>query len=153
MDNTTILIVVVAVSAGVALALLVLFPLLKKKGVATGEILNAANIGVQGVNSLVDTLKVIFPQNVAISIVDKIIDYAQIGVSKAEQLYKINEITGDDRKPEAIKFVYESLELAGIEVTDQVKAVVDGCIEAAVLGLGHSVELASVEVAESYNGE
>lgn len=149
MSNTEILLIVVSICGGVALALLVLFPLLKKKGVATGQILNATLTGVQGANTLTDALKAIFPQNAVINIVDKIIDYAEIGVAKAEQLYKINEITGDDRKPEAIKFVYESLELAGIEVTEQVKAVVDGCIEAAVLGLGHSAEVA----AESYNEE
>ena len=153
MSNTEILLIVVSVCGGVALALLVLFHLLKKKGVATGQILNATLTGVQGANTLVDALKAIFPQNAIISIVDKIIDYAEIGVAKAEQLYKINEITGDDRKPEAIKFVYESLELAGIEVTEQVKAIVDGCIEAAVLGLGHSVELISVEARSEYNGE
>lgn len=153
LTNTNVLIIAVSLAVGVVLALLVLFPLLKKKGVKTDQILGALLTGVKGVDGLTEALKAIFPQNAAISIIDKIIDYTKIGVEKAEQLYKINEITGDDRKPEAIKFVYESLELAGIELTDQVKAIVDGCIEAAVLGLGHSAELISTETASEYNGE
>ncbi len=140
MTDTQTLTIIISVVAGVVLALLVLFPLLKKRGTKTEEIIQAALTGIKGVNSLADALKVIFPQNAAISIVDKIIDYAQIGVEKAEQLYYINEITGEQRKQEAINFVYQSLELAGIEVTPEVKVIVDGCIEAAVLGLGHRLE-------------
>lgn len=150
MSSTQILLIVVGVAVGVMACLLVFFPLLKKRGVNTGDILGATLTGVKGANELTDALKAIFPQSAVINIVDKIIDYAQIGVEKAEQLYKINEITGDERKLEAENFVYQSLELAGIEVTDQVRAIVDGCIEAAVLGLGHSV--ADV-VLESSNGE
>lgn len=150
MSSTQILLIVVGVAVGVMACLLVVFPLLKKRGVNTGDILGATLTGVKGANELTDALKAIFPQSAVINIVDKIIDYAQIGVEKAEQLYKINEITGDERKLEAENFVYQSLELGGIEVTDQVKAIVDGCIEAAVLGLGHNP--ADV-VLESSNGE
>ena len=115
----------------------------------------ALSVGVNGVDAVVEALKALMPQNAIINIVDKVIDYAKIGVGKAEQLYLINESTGDDRKEEATKFVYDSLEFAGIEVTDQVKAIVDGCIEAAVLGLGHSGELLSIDgvLEETYNGE
>lgn len=140
MTNTEVLMITIALAAGVALSLLVLFPLLKKKGIKTEEILGAALVGIKGVNGLTEALKTIFPQNAAISLIDKIIDYAQIGVEKAEQLYYINEITGDQRKEEALNFVYQSLELAGIEVTPQIEAVVEGCIEAAVMGLGHSIK-------------
>ena len=153
LTNTNVLIATVSLAVGVVLALLVLFPLLKKKGVKTDQILGAVLTGVKGVDGLTDALKAIFPQNAAISIIDKIIDYAKIGVQKAEQLYYINEITGDQRKQEALKFVYEALEIAGIEVTPEVKAVVDGCIEAAVLALGHSMEFISVEAGSEYNGE
>lgn len=153
LTNTNVLIIAVSLAVGVALALLVLFPLLKKKGIKTDQILAAALTGIKGVDGLTEALKAIFPKNAAISIIDKIIDYAKIGVKKAEQLYYINEITGDQRKDEALKFVYQSLEIVGIEITPEVKAIVDGCIEAAVLALGHSSELISVETGSEYNGE
>ena len=142
MSNEMLLAIVVTLALAVALIVFALYPLLKKRGVKTNELMQAAIKGLTGINGVTDTLKVIFPQNAVISIVDKIIDYAEIAVQRAEQLYHINEIEGLDRKAEAISFTYQSLELAGIKITPEVKAVVDGCIEAAVMGIGHYAELA-----------
>lgn len=140
MENWTILLIVFGILIGVGLCFFVLFPLLKKKGVDTEEFLKKLTVDVKGLNSITDALKAMFPNVEAVKVIDKIVDYAEIGVAKAEQLYKIHQIEGDQRKAEATKFVYDNLEMAGIEITDQIKAIVDGCIEAAVLGLGHKPE-------------
>ena len=54
----------------------------------------------------------------------------------AEQLYKIHQIQKDARKEEATRFVYEALELAGVEITPAIQKIVDGSIEAAVNAMG-----------------
>ncbi len=138
MSNLEILLLVIAICSVVTAILIFIFPYFKKKKIDPNEILNTANIGINGADSVVEVLKGIFPKNAAINIVDKVIEYAKIGVSKAEQLYLISEIGKDDRKTEAIKFTLDSLGLAGIEITPQIEAIVNGCVEAAVLGLGHN---------------
>lgn len=133
---TTILLVYGAVITVVAVCAF-LVPWLKKKGVNVPSALQVAEIGVTGADQITDILKSLFPGNAAISIADKIIDYAKVGVQKAQQLYHINEISKDERKAEAVKFVYDALDLAGIERTTAIEKIVDGAVEAAVLGLGH----------------
>lgn len=135
MDINTVLLIVAIVAVVVA-ACAWLFPALKKKGVNTGHVLNVASTGLAGADQITDILKELFPANGIVNIVDKIVDYAQVGVQKAEQLYKIHEIEKDARKDEATKFVYEALELAGVEITPAIQKIVDGSIEAAVNIMG-----------------
>jgi hypothetical protein len=80
----------------------------------------------------------VFPKNLIADIADKIIDYAKIGVGKAGQLYLINNIDGEARNAEARRFVYDALNVAGIERSAAVDKIVAGAIEAAVLTLGHA---------------
>ena len=138
MDNLTIFLIIMGVVFGAGVCFFILFPFLKRKGVDTEELLNTLSKDLKGINGFTDALKTMFPNIDAVKIIDKIVDYAEIGVAKAEQLYKINQIQGDERKAEAEKFVFNSLSMAGIEINDQVRAIVDGCIEAAVLALGHA---------------
>ena len=84
-------------------------------------------------------------------VVDKVIDYAEIGVAEAEQLYRVNDITKDERKQAAIEFVYQSLRLAGYELTPELEKITAGAIEAAVLGLGHGPD--RVDEQEGFGGD
>ena len=133
--NTVLLVVTIAAVTVAAVALV--FPALKKKGVNTGHVLKVASTGLSGADQITDVLKEIFPANGIVNIVDKIVDYAKVGVQKAEQLYKINQIDKDARKEEATRFVNEALELAGVEITPAIQKIVDGSIEAAVNAMSH----------------
>lgn len=141
MENINTIVLIYAVAATVVAACALLFPWLKKKGVNVPTALEVGEIAVTGADQITDILKALFPGNAAVNIADKIIDYAVVGVKKAEQLYHINSITGDERNAEAKKFVYEALELAGIERTTAIDKIVDGAVEAAVLALGHAEDV------------
>lgn len=132
MNETNTLLIVVTVLAVAGAACAWIFPALKKKGVNTGHVLNVASTGLAGADQITDILKEIFPANGVINIVDKIVDYARVGVQKAEQLYRVQQIPKEQRKEEATRFVYEALELAGVEITPAIQKIVDGSIEAAV---------------------
>lgn len=137
MENINVILVILVSVLLIVLFGIVLIPFVNKKGFNMPVIFKSAN-GVLGAgNQVTEILKALYPDNPAIVIVDKIIDYAQIGVQKAEQLYFINTIAKEDRKEEALKFVYNALELAKIERNEAIDKIVDGAVEAAVLSLGH----------------
>lgn len=141
MENINIIILIYAGAATLFGACAFLFPWLKKKGVNVPTALEVGEIAVTGADQITDILKALFPGNAAVTIADKIIDYAAVGVKKAQQLYHINQITGDERKAEAMKFVYDALELAGVERTAAIDKIIDGAVEAAVLALGHAEDV------------
>lgn len=53
----------------------------------------------------------------------------------AEQLYKTSQIPEEQRKAEATQLVYICLQAAGVDVTEDMKRIIDGAIEAAVYAL------------------
>jgi hypothetical protein len=134
-----ILLIVTMISIVVA-AIAIVFPWLKKKGVDLKPTFKVAEGVVNGADTITDILKAAFPTSAIAGIADKIIDYARIGVEKAEQLYYINEITGDQRKAEAIRFVHDALKLANIETTPAIEKIIDGAVEAGVYALGHAAQ-------------
>lgn len=137
MENINIILLIIAVVAVIAAACAFIFPWLKKRGVNVPSALGVTSGVLDGADTITDILKMAFPASAVVNVVDKVIDYAKIGVQKAEQLYIINTISKDERKEEATKFVYEALEIAGIERTAAIDKIVDGAVEAAVLTLGH----------------
>ena len=84
---------------------------------------------------MVDTLQEFFPEVPVITVIDKVIGWAQKATEAAEQLYKTSKIEEGQRKEEAKKLVYQFIEAAGIEIDDDLKKIVDGAIEAAVFAL------------------
>lgn len=138
MENINIILLIVTVVAVIGLACALIFPWLKKKGVNVPSTLAVTSGVLDGADTITDILKMAFPTSAVVNVVDKVIDYAKVGVQKAEQLYIINTISKDERKEEATKFVYEALEIAGIERTAAIDKIVDGAVEAAVLALGHA---------------
>lgn len=129
-----IAIIVVAVAAVFGISYIAI-PLLIRKGVnveagidGTGKVLNAADY-------VVDTARGFFPGVPALAIVDEIIAWAKNGVEAAEQLYKTSNIESEQRKEKATEIVYQYIEAAGVEMTDDMRKIIDGSIEAAVFAL------------------
>lgn len=129
--NILIIIAIVSVVFGTIIYLL---PYLKKKGVDVDKTMEMVSTGLDAADKVIDSLQSFIPNAPYLSIADKIIEYAQKGYEYAEQLNNIGKIgKGEEKKQAATTYVYNALRLAGIDVDDeQVKAIVDGSIEAAV---------------------
>ncbi len=141
MDNISLVSLIIGLAVGVIAASGILLPVLKKKGIDAGMVLEQASNTVGVINNTFDSLKTLLPDNPAINIIDKILDWASIGVEQAEQLYLIGKIEGEERKGAAIDFIHESLTLAGIEITPSIDKIIDGAVEASVLALGHTNQI------------
>lgn len=141
MDEKTLLIVLTVICAACAVVCLatVLAPRLQKKP-DLGSFLGLAAKGMAGADKLTDALRVVFPGFLPLTIADKVIDYAKLGVEKAEQLYRTESIGKDKRKESATEFVEQALDLAQVEVTPQIRQLIDQSIEAAVFALKHAGE-------------
>lgn len=119
----------------VCIGVMLLLPRLVKRGVDVSGLLDKASMTVSAMDTVTDTLKTLFPATPGLNMIDKILDYAYRAVAGAEQMYKASQIPEDQRKKEATTLVYAFLEAAGITITDELKPVIDGSIEAAVFAL------------------
>lgn len=147
LKNPTLLLgVVVLFAILVALCILWLLPALIKRGVDVSGTIEKADLAISTLDSLTDTIKALFPNAPGLDMVDKILVYAQKAVDSAEQLYKSSQIPESQRKAEATQLVYICLQEAGVDVTEDMKKIIDGAIEAAVFALPktHTIETAKV---------
>lgn len=158
MKNPVLLILfVIIVALAVTLCVLLLVPLLIKKEVDVSGTIEKADLAISTLDSLTDTIKALFPNAPGLDMVDKILVYAQKAVDSAEQLYKTSQIPENQRKAEATQLVYICLQEAGVDVTEDMKKIIDGAIEAAVYALpkthtaddGNQIMLADLERQES----
>lgn len=143
---TLLLVAVVLFAILVALCILWLLPVLIKRGVDVSGTIEKADLAISTLDSLTDTIKALFPNAPGLDMVDKILVYAQKAVDSAEQLYKSSQIPESQRKAEATQLVYICLQEAGVDVTEDMKKIIDGAIEAAVFALPktHTIETAKV---------
>lgn len=135
--NNPVLLLVAAVifAVSVALCILWLLPALIKRGVDVSGTIKKADMAISALDTLTDTVKALFPDTPGIDLIDKILVYAQKAVDSAEQLYKSSQIPENQRKAEATQLVYICLQEAGVDVTEDMKKIIDGAIEAAVYAL------------------
>lgn len=104
----------------------------KSKGFNLGGAVKAADAITSAVNSAFDTIKPFLPAHPAVTIIETILGLAETGVNSAERLYKTATIDADHRQAEATDFVINALTAAGVEVTPEIKKVIDGAIVGAV---------------------
>lgn len=119
----------------VCVAVMFLLPRLVKRGIDVSGLLDKASMTVSAMDTVTDTLKTLFPATPGLNLIDKILEYASRAVASAEQMYKASQITEEKRKDEATALVYAFLEAAGVTVTEELKPIIDGSIEAAVFAL------------------
>lgn len=60
-------------------------------------------------------------------------EIAKVAAANAEQLFLNGSIGQDERKQAAKDYAYAALEVIGVELTDSIRRIVDGAIEAACL--------------------
>lgn len=125
------------------ISVLWLLPRLVKRGIDVSGLLDKASMTVSTLDTMVDTVKSLFPATPGLNVIDKILDYSSKAVASAEQMYKASQIPEGKRKEEATALVYQFLEAAGVTVTEELKPVIDGSIEAAVFTLPKTHDVVS----------
>ena len=124
-----------AFAAFVAAVVMWLLPRMVKRGIDVSGLLYKASTTVSALDAVTDAVKALSPSLPGLSLIDKILEYSGKAVASAEQLYKTSMIPETLRKEEATNLVYKFLEAAGVEITEELRTVIDGAIEAAVFGL------------------
>jgi hypothetical protein len=132
MDLTMVLIAVLCV--GVLGIMIYLAPAVKKwaesKGLPVESILDSAEV----VTKIAEQIgKTMFPAQA--TVIDLVSKSAQLAVNYAEQLYKSNQCTSEERKDKAIEFVKMSLNDAGVPVDQQKEEFIEKVVESAVYAL------------------
>ncbi|NLZ47192.1 MAG: hypothetical protein GX895_00120 [Clostridiales bacterium] len=135
-------IIVFAVALAVIAIVVGLVPFLRKKGVNLNSYFATANNVVTKANYTIDFLNEVMPDNKVVDILEIIAKWAKIAVGNAEQLYHTGEIKKDERAEVANKVVINVLEMLNIEVTDNLKTLINAAIEDAVNTLGHEITAA-----------
>ena len=117
---------------GAFLGLFLALSRLNDKGHNTKEYLDVAESLLYGIKGVNDTLgKVVLPEK-ATNVIDRIIQTTQLGVQKAEQLYKTGQIPPDFRKDMAVEFSTDLLKLNGLEVNSELENAIQGVAESMV---------------------
>ena len=124
-----------AFAAVVAAVVMWLLPRMVKRGIDVSGLLDKASTTVSALDAVTDAVKAISPSFPGLALIDKILEYSGKAVASAEQLYKTSIIPETLRKQEATNLVYKFLEAAGVEITEELRMVIDGAIEASVFGL------------------
>lgn len=68
-----------------------------------------------------------------------VLDAASRATQKAEELYKLSELPKEERNAYAKQMISATLTEAGIEVTEQVQQIIDGCIAIICMLMPHNV--------------
>ena len=144
-NNLETLLIVFAVIAAVGLILAFVLPFLNRRGVDVPAILEQAKDLVNTGSQVFDTVKPFLPESVGLGTFDKILGAVHVGVGQAEQLYNIGELPKEERKAAAREYIIDTLNLMNVEVSPEVERVIDGAIEAEVLGLKSHDNFLTVE--------
>ena len=121
MINVDLVSSVLGVAVGVCGAVTVVFPVLKTKGIDTGNLLEKANAVLTGVDGLISVAGKIIPNNPAINVLSTIDKYAHIAVNQAEQLYITSQLPADQRNTKAKDTINAALKTMGIDVTPEIQ--------------------------------
>lgn len=74
------------------------------------------------------------------TIVSIVLDAASAATQEAEHLYMMNLLSKEERNEYAQKLIVDVLQTAGIDVTEQVQQIIDGCIAAICMLMPHGLE-------------
>ena len=136
-NNPQTLLIVLGILLFVGVVLAIVLPFLKRKGVDVGAILDSTKSLLGTLNNTLDTVRPFIEGQPGLETFDKIMSAARVGVGNAEQLYIIGQLEPGKRKDAARQYIEDAAKMMGLEVTPEVKRLIDGAIEAEVLELGH----------------
>jgi hypothetical protein len=116
-----------------ALLTFALFPWMIKRGINMSGIFGTAGATLSTVETLAKILETASPGK--FTLLNEILKYAREGVDAAEQLYKASMLAAEERKQHALDVTYKCLAYAGIDITDELKALLDEFVESSVFKL------------------
>lgn len=131
------LVIILAVVAGVLVALLGILPYLKKKGINTTAIVKEVENKGELAEKVADIIKPLLPKDVT-SAIDLIKKWGPIACGYSEQICHAGDIDKNDRAVVAENVVLNVLKQYNIVPDDNEKSLIDVTIKNAVDKLGHN---------------
>jgi hypothetical protein len=110
-------------------------PYLQKKGIVFSKVLPVTKEVLDDTDKILDFVSPIIPQ---LQVVDKIIEFASVACGNAEQLYKSQQLSKEERKINAESAVNSMLKELGVEITPERQNIISIAIESAVNRLSSS---------------
>lgn len=129
---------ILGVLAGAIVVMLIVFPILKKRGIDVNDVLEQTKKAVDSSGKILTIVKSAVPNNDVLNILDIVQKWAQIAVGDAEQLYHAGDINKDERTKVAESVVESVLKELNIDIDQNRKELIDAAIKNAVNELGHS---------------
>ncbi|PJI07459.1 MULTISPECIES: hypothetical protein [Clostridium] len=129
---------ILGVLAGAIMVMLIVFPILKKRGIDVNDVLEQTRKAVDSSGKILTIVKSAVPNNGVLNILDIVQKWAQIAVGDAEQLYHAGDISKDERTKVAESVVESVLKELNIDIDENKKELIDAAIKNAVNELGHS---------------
>jgi hypothetical protein len=143
MSSTQTLILILALLVVVVVFTFAVLPFLRRRGIKLDAVILQAQRAVDTATSAMTLVKPFVGGVKGADVFDKILTAARTGVGNAEQLYKVGILTGNERNAAAKQYVYDSLKLAGVDITPDIVNLVSGAVEASVDARGHKQETTS----------
>jgi len=135
MNNLNTLAIVFAVLAVVGVAVSIILPYIKKQGIDLSAGINTIWEKMNAISGAMELIRPFIQNSSGVDAFDKILGAAHVAVGNAEQLYNIGQLEPDKRKAAARSYVIDALGLLNVDITPEVEKLIDGAIEAEVLGL------------------
>ena len=129
---------ILGVLAGAVMVMLIVFPILKKRGIDVNDVLEQTKKAVDSSGKILTIVKSTVPNNGVLNILDIVQKWAQIAVGDAEQLYHAGDINKDERTKVAESVVESVLKELNIDIDENKRELIDAAIKNAVNELGHS---------------
>lgn len=138
MNTSSLVLLVVALFVGISVG--IVLSLFKAKVKTTPKaLLGAADTVIDDVKAAADTVGSVLlpaPEN---AILDKVLQAAQAGVHKAQQLFDNEQVTEDQRKQVAHDAAVNLLKVAGIKSSPEIETAIDDAIESGVFTMKNIV--------------
>lgn len=132
MANYETVAIIISLIVGVIGTLAVVFPLAKKKGINTGEILKDVEEGAEDVENVINAAQEIVPSK-ALNVLDLVDKLALKATKAARQMYISSQLPLDQRKISAKNAIIAGLKAFNIPITANLDVVIDMAIEKCVI--------------------
>lgn len=146
-----VLLTIVSVIVGLSVAIGIVLPYLKAKGVNVKEILDKLQKGLEEVKTGLAVVKEVAPNTPQLSTIELVEKWAEIGVKKAQQLYISSQLTGDERNQAAKDTIVAALRELNIPVSDNLKQIISDTVESKVFDLKTPEEIKTQETKSVQN--
>lgn len=119
------------------IGILIGFYFLNKRGVVSADTMKILRTLLDGIGSLVDSIKSIVKDNSVVDVFAVVVDLLEKAVYAAENLYYNKEITAEERKAKCLEIFNGLLAANDIVLTEDMESMLDSLIAAICEEMGH----------------